>query len=290
MSPSPILHTLPSGGSGQGLTYWTDEAICPRRAWLNKNEGSRGLPHDKALQAGVIYHALQDLYRRFPEPGFDTVRVEYVQDSGDREDVDEAARLEAERLFREYRTRFKPTDLGHVTSVEKFYDVSNIELPWKPYGMPLTCRVDLETKIGATAQQRIRIARGVNVPLGNYIVDFKTDAYRTPVTRERYLAEIQFPLYMLIRNAVEKKRPPVVGALIDVAFKTKSPDFDLIYIPPPSKDTTEIVSAFLWHAWKIFQQEAQEAQNGDIPRTNPRACYSWNRPCPWLVAERCNRR
>lgn len=279
----PIIHTIPTGGSGRGYHYYRSVATCPRRAWLAKNNPF-GEAREIATQIGTIYHALQEVYRSDAGEGFDTRAVEYVHDSGAPFDIIEEARARAEEIFREYRVKFGPRDLGRPIAIEENVASEAGDL-WLPDPkMPLTARLDLVVRIDVPTALRIRAKRELNVRPGFYAVDFKTDAYPTPADRDRYVADLQFMIQQFLWNA-RNPRQQLSGVLIDVAYKTKRPQFGLIYVPPVGDLELHIVRNWLAQMW-----EYHERVMGDYPPANPTACFDWKRACHWLIQERCDRK
>lgn len=276
----PILHTV-RGGSGWGVSTYRSWLNCEKRAWLDSQLAAGGRSNDSLETAvGTIYHALQEIYGQTQDRGLDTSVVEYVQDSGDPANFDEEARLQAENLFRSYRTQFAPNLMGKIVALEELLDGSDLAVPWKPAGLKLTARLDRVVKLTASDVIRIRGLRGLNLIPGIYGYDFKTAGARYANTADQYKADIQFMVYQLLWNALRPKQT-MNGFLVDVAYKTKPPHFELIYVPPVGALEERIVAAFFGRAL--------EAIGHDPPRANPDRCFMYYRICRHLVEGRCDR-
>jgi len=206
---SPILHTMHSGGSGSGLSFYRNWATCPRRGYLDQLASAAGHPTSSdsiETRTGSIYHAFQELYETTKTPNFDTVAVEFVHDSGETANIEEDARREAERLFRAFRVRYRPGNLGRPLGVEILVKSSELKAPprWLPAGMVLTAKFDKVVKVTVGDVIRIRKERGLNLRTGYYLVDYKTDKFISAATDDKYRAETQFMLYELLWNALTR--------------------------------------------------------------------------------------
>jgi hypothetical protein len=278
-----ILHTISSQGSPWGLSTWRSIAICSRRAALDaqaKSERARSSADTIETQTGTIYHAFQEVYHSGElAREDDTTCIEFVQDGGHWEPI-EVARLKAEELFRGYRARYTAKYLGRVLHIEYPLDVSALDLPWKPAGMPLTGRIDKVVKISLRDSMRLQAAERINLPPGIYACDYKTEGSNSPNLGDRYRNMLQFSAYQLMWNALHPTKK-LAGFLVQPAIKSSRPSYGLHYVPPVGEAEERIVRVFLERAYEEFQRPAA--------RANPTACFEYNRPCYWLVTGACPR-
>jgi len=277
----PLLHTLPTGGSGHGFSYWASWMGCALQAELKAARAAvQKYDANSGRTVGSILHALLELYyTRGKQHPFDACAVKYTQDSGDVADVDDNARIEAERLFRAYRMRFPPDELGKVLHAE--VTVADSPAMDEAVGVsPFTIKPDLVVSLTGLQAKRLRATRGISIKSGRYIVDHKTDAAKWKIMYPRYFHDLRFTAYMVGWNAA---RPAckVDGLIVNSLVKTTAVNFVTIVIPLPGRTETEALHRFMLDAQRIQAQSLHEP--------NATRCFDYNEVCPFLADGTCNR-
>lgn len=290
--------TLQPGGSGNGISHFTTYALCPARAEYDR-AGIENLDRTGA-SVGFLYHVFLDAYRD-PEndPTFDPSSVVLRDPEGEWAEIPEETRLEAERLFREYRDRFSPEALGRVLECETSYprnqdeaDAIHQEIGYGPrlverFGN-FTFRLDLRTKLLTQPAKSIRrlwaseatkkqaASLGPVVQPGTYITDYKTTKAHTGIMVSEQMDRLQYIAYQLGWAAVHGKA--LDGLLVDMCVKTRTPKFFLIPIPFPRRSEREVLRAF----WRYVEQQ----EPGSF---NPSACYTSFIACRHRESGKCRR-
>lgn len=238
--PKPIYQTLRSRGSGTGITYWGKWADCPERAYLDEQAADRNEPtsmESEATRTGTIVHAFLELYyRRGAGLPFEVGAVRFQSERGDPFDVEEEARIEAERIFRAYRVNFPANEIGKIIAIERLVpdvgDIAMKERVEKAVGIsPYTMKPDLVIKLTKKDCERLKRTRNVDLKPGLYLVDHKTDNARWGI--DRYLNSHQFTAYFLAWEAAFGVK--LQGVLVNICYTTKQADFLTIFVPPPSQ-------------------------------------------------------
>lgn len=275
-----ILQSKSSGGSGTGVSYYNSLLGCPRKAQLRakemENNPYNGMTGSLPLDIGTIFHEFLELYYTDPKARMQNPSaIQFVQDSGDPAALDEQARLEAERLFRAYRTKFPSDELGSVVALEEQLEGEVVE---SAVGVsPFTARLDMVVKIGVKDCRRLQNTRNIEVTPGYYIVDHKTATARYGNIRDIYTNSLQFTAYYLAWNAVHPKQK-VQGTLVNIVFKNKEVRFETIVVPPP----TGIQIKALHNMFRI-------AKSRDPDEANSTQCFMWGRTCKYLTDGLCDR-
>ena len=279
--PKPILHTINSGGSGSGFSYYSKWAGCPKNAALSAEHGTP-LTEYSALLVGIIGHAFMELhYKRAMNLNEDPVAVRFS------DVVEERARAEAERCFRAYRASFPELNhLGKVLHVER--DIESTPEVTAAVGIdPYTARLDLATQLSQRDITRLKGQREIDGAVGafkpgRYIVDHKFYGRREANLIDRSLGSLQFTAYMLAYNAKYPKQP-VQGLLQNTVFKLKEPCFRLTVVPLPGKREIAVLHGFFRHIAEVM------AQDYDTPVPDEYTCFSWGRVCRWYTEGLCKR-
>lgn len=289
---TPILQTIKSGGSGTGLSMYKKWLDCPEKAYLDEQAVAEGWerPTAFALDVGIITHAFLELYYSRKDAPFDASSVEFVNDSGDGFDIEEKARITAEKLFRAYRVLFPVDELGEVVAVEKLlpepiedvgesnHSAQKAKIEEAVGISPYTMKTDLVVKLSTRDCAKIKITRNIDVSPGTYLVDHKTDGRHDANIIDKYLLEPQFTAYFLAWRAAYP-RVKLNGVLINILFKTATPDFLTLVVPPPDDGAIRRLHTMLSNA-AFMMTNAPRMKN--ITR-----CMNYGRVCHWMVQQKC---
>jgi hypothetical protein len=272
--------TIPSQGSGTGISYWDDWYSCPMKGFLNDTEG-RPPSKDPNLLIGTGVHALDEIYFKGGKKmrGFDTAVVEFKQKPAGEWDASAAIRQKADTIFRKFRLQCPPNYFGKVNYVEKRLVLPLKSRPdWAPDGMPLTAKIDLAVSLGAKNVRQLKEDHSLELASGLCLVDHKTAWADSPMLAWQWALSLQFPFYMLMWQKIMRRK--VKGLLVNVMTKN-SYKWLVYHVPFPSKRGIAIVSHFLEGAWANYHQ--------DPPECRPNRCMDWHRPCHWAVTNKCRR-
>lgn len=282
-TPKKILHTLPSGGSDYGLSYYTKWLGCPRRAALDEEDNNQ-IPMQQtnsAAAVGIIGHALLEMHfsRALGQDADPAIAVQYS------DAVDETARCEAERLFRAFRSKFPhPEYFGKVIAVEE--EIIGDDNICKAVGIdPFTCRIDLVTKLGVAQIKRLKKAypaleNNPHLVPGYWIIDHKHYRSRTKTLELQANVSPQYVAYPLAWS-VRYPKKVVKGTLQNTIYKLVEPKFDLFVIPFPDSYKVTALHAMFHRITHIIKEHRHFC--------NPKECFSWNKPCRWLDLGVCKR-
>lgn len=284
---TPILHTIPTGSSGTGLSFYGRWAYgCPRKATLDtqvEESNTSTEISDGPFGVGHIFHALCELhYTRGKSGVFDTAAVQFSNV------CDERARQEGERLFRAYRLLRSPTYFGRVWHVEKALpETGNAEQAkaiCNAIGVdPFTLRIDLVTYMSDAVARKLGTEAGARIPPGVLLVDHKTDAWDVS-SRDRFLHSHQAIAYQLAWNAAFPNQK-CAGFIFDVVTKTTRPEGHLIFVPPPTKLEVRTLQAYLHYCTEVMSNEKLK-NSCNSTSTN---CFPKGRTCYHFTSGRCPR-
>lgn len=277
----PILHTLNSGGSGTGYSYYAAWAKCGRAATLAEKAKVDGEQQEEPSYFGIgrIYHALLELhFKRGMQEPFDVQAVQYS------DTVDEEIRVEAERLFRAFRVICPPNTFGTVKEIEIGYPqtIKQTDLLAELAGMPYSFKPDMVVRLDKVAAQGLQSRWQLDVSPGYYLVDHKTLGQWDGSAISRYMNSHQFTLYQMAWNALFPKMP-VQGLIADIMLKYKAPELKMLLIPFPDETAQKAALAFLKYC-KFIQDNAP-----DFPNSLPENCFPKGRTCNWFTQGLCNR-
>lgn len=289
-SPRPILHTLASGGSGTGVSFYNGWGSgCPKSAALYEQaaeEGRTFLAEKGPLAVGTIFHAFMEMhFNRALRKNEDPKKVRFS------DVVDQEARFEAERLFRAWREQFpSPNEFGKVLEVEDLHPTTRAKEVGEAVGIfPFNYKPDLVTNISADDAKRLHATHEVHgrIKPGRWITDHKTEGKRDGMLIDRSLNDLRFAAYIQAWNAEHPKKP-VNGIIRNTWFKYNSknrgPEGLLIIVPPPSR--RQIKSLHSYYSWvvEVMTHHRERA----VPSDNN--CYrQFGKPCRWLMEGVCNR-
>jgi hypothetical protein len=278
----PVSYDIHRGGSSHGFSKRVAIVDCPRRASRDANlpAGEPSSGESKGTREGTMGHAFLDLYygnkiaRDHP-----LNKIELTLDGDPLPPEFIENRAEAERVSTAYLHTFPRNELGRVLGTE-------IDIPDSPkvrkavYSTtPYTARLDLATKITEKQCAQILITRSADIEPGEWITDHKFLARRSGYLVDEYLYRLQFTAYMLAWEAHFGQRPQ--GLLANIVFKTKSVGLFTLAVPFPDEDQKNALHAFMFGAEIIGKRLP------DWP--NASNCFSWNRPCPYLLDFSCKR-
>ena len=269
----PVLYIENTGGSGRGIGFYSEAALCGRRANLNAELSDES---GEAASTGITFHKLAEMYHRGDSiPG---VVLPYANFSAD-------AVQEGLRLFGAYRQRYARDFLGEVIDTEILLPEGGLEASptlqeqvLAAVGVwPFTARIDMAVR--RTTQGKI--GDYVLEP-GVYLVDHKTKKRKDPDAETTYRFSPQMLAYQLLWNALRPKEK-CSGFIINVVVAHKKLDgdsFQQFFIPPPTED--EVAGFKHW-----LQDAALKAQ---LNQANLARCSLGYGLCPHLLTGACTRR
>lgn len=275
--PRPFAVQIEEGGSGAGITHWMAVFGCARKVFLKKRH--RVTTGSIATRTGTGYHGYQQCYHEQQIRGLDTKLVRFRQSNSRPWDPGEVALAAAERLFRNYRTKYPPDMFGKVLYTEKFLEVK--DAPWLPEKMRITARLDMVVEATRKSAKLLFELTDLKLEPGIYVIDFKTlsNARWLP----QYKLAVQLGFYQLIWNLDKRRRSAKNGLIVPVAIKDKneSRPYRFVHIPPPTRNTERIVYNALL--------QARDAMSVPIPKCNPNHCYDFGEECVFYATGRCKR-
>ena len=239
-----IVQSLNEGGTKWGHSFWSEFLYgCAYRAMVKKEreltDGPTVFSEHFHLNVGTIFHALLALYYRVGTQTWETTAVKLTTTGGL---IDEDARLEAERIFRAYRLKFTPKELGKVIAVEHLLEGRDITEDSK---LPeYTARPDLVVSVTKRDADRVKITRWITIKPGYWLVDHKSAAAVTPELVEYYFNSLQMILYQRAWTARNAKKYPLQGALISITTKEKEPSFFTVVVPKNNAPRLAIANEF----------------------------------------------
>lgn len=289
-----VLQSVPSSGSGRGISYWKAAAECGRKVRLleqhkmqvQAEEADEAEAANKPIGriVGTYGHVLQQAYHegRLPE--------NLVIDA----DAADVHFREAVRCMRVYR-RFWPADyFGEVVGCEIKFPRAEDEasLLRDVFGDDFTFRADLMVRMSEERAAEIELSRGVSLNgAGLYIVDHKFlwQIDKTAVWDYAYGPQsLAYPIaYNLLHANFPDRYPvPVQGMIFDCMSRQtqkeenfKESHFQLIVSQALPEDVDVIRNTV---------RVGQAMLSMNLP--NPNACVGKYGPCPFLKNGQCDRR
>lgn len=257
------------GGSPYGITTieeWVNG--CQRKVALRG-----GSSYSLGTLTGTLVHALLETY--YSKGYFETENVSW-RGVDLTDPLFSQAETKAFHVFREYKMKFPPNELGCVLEVEWGFEIN---VPHVIGCAPFTGRIDLIIKLTKRDCIRLRKTRGIDLEPGIYIVDHKTAGGIYATTFERLSNGIQPTAYMKAFPYVTGKR--VQGALMNVMTTTRDVKFHTLVIPRPGVlDTNRLFS--------VTESEAMKSWgNFENSRPNISRCYDYNGICGHWVNAQC---
>jgi hypothetical protein len=293
---TPILHTLMTGGSGTGMSYWLKWLDCPKKAWLDEQADS---PEARAAYCmtysatlvGTIGHALMEMFWKSKVGVSDWAAIRYSEGA-----IDADARSEAEKcvacLLGWIRDEESAVPLGtaKVVAVEETCAIADAKalLGCKEFSM----RADLVLELTKTHTDALKKcvqneSPGIDGAIeilkpGRWMFDYKFYGQRTGNLLDRSMGSTQFAAYQAVWNHLHPDRA-VLGCIQVTVFNLKSPVVRFTVVPPPSKDMLATVINLLAQADDIARNV------GPIPKPLDHNCFPYGKVCPHLASGACRR-
>jgi len=277
-----MLYTLSSGGSGKGFHHYSALLECARRVRLDAEAKARGEHTSSDLEPVLNIGTLTHTYLEAGYNGEDIKKLRFTQnnhpacDNGDWQ-------VAALNLVRAYKDKFGFNSLGDVLHNEYLIPKSpeeeeKLKLVYK--NIPVSGKLDMVTTLNEEQCEKFKEQRGMEIEPGLYIVDHKTAARVYDVTILRYQHSLQFVHYQNLWNITNPDNK-AQGLIVNVLIKTKKPDFRTFVIPPPDEnDIKALLNKF---------EGARFIEDNMPDYANDNACFSFNRPCKWLLEGTCQR-
>lgn len=292
-----VLQSVPSSGSGRGISYHKGGAECGRRTNLaarfkvdlqaddEQEAESASKPIGRIV--GTHFHSLQQYWREGKLP--DDIAL-----GANEADVHFR---EAVRAFQVYR-RFWPVDyFGHLVGCEiKFPHPDRpdeAEYLREQLGDDFTFRTDAIYYLNQADCDKLENERGVSLPEGpgRYIIDYKCRFQITSVNMWDAQFGAQSIAYPMAYNLLHARFPdrypePVKGMIFDEMSRQPQKDstFALkhfqLFVAQTSPNDIDIVRALI----------AQSKHNIENDLANPGACIGHWGPCAFLKGGQCSRK
>lgn len=207
------------GGSGRGMSFWSDAAQCGKRARFREEEKSQGArafdpTHEGHFVVGGVYHKLHEIWRYDAD-------VEFSYN----EPLENRSVLSAIELFNGWRGQWNRDFWGKTVAVERQLPCTEIgeKTIVEALGTLVTAKVDMCVDIAEDDLERIQARCPDIVEAGRYLVDWKTAASHYP--KEYYAGGLQALWYpaaweMEHEDAVSRT-PPIIGTIFDVIIKPR---------------------------------------------------------------------
>lgn len=221
------------GGSGSGVSYYSQFAACPKKGHLAQEmRGGEIAPH---FLVGTFLHSLLEHYYTVPD-----FSVKAFRQAGEGKLTDPQLRAynDAEKLFREYRLTFRPDEF-EVVGAE--VPVGNNDAVHEALGIsPFTAKIDLVVK-----PANVNPARNVVLEPGQtYLVDHKTTGRLTSTLELQFRHRYQFIAYMVAYAAHTGIKP--AGMLVNIINKNPRQErFKTLLLPYPDVEQIKAVKHFL---------------------------------------------
>ncbi len=266
---TPLRYKI-TGPSRKGYHSYSSYGACSMRAHLDSLSEKN---HSPGTGEGVILHAYADLYHSKAFDGLSTHNIIFE----DAHTIPDIALTAADNTWRQYVEKVPQDSLGEVLATELDLDhPSLIDL----FGVDITARLDLVTFISPEIASIHNETYNTDLYSGVYLVDHKFLS-RTPTNMElKYLNSMQFLIYMLAYNHLNKTK--VNGLIANVVIKTKELKIHRLVVPPPSDYDLVVVKSALakWNA-----ERAKE------PTPNPLEdnCFPLYGVCPHFLTGACSR-
>lgn len=254
-------------GTPYGIHYWMGWWECAKRAHLNTEHRGQliGIGGSDEMRIGTITHGLLAAY--YKHGYFNVEEVVYS------EKIDSKLQKKAEDIFRAYRLRFAPDELGEVHAVEEVYGVAKsqrkaVSSAVGAYPLPYTFSPDLEVKISARRAIKLKVSRNITVKPGLWLVDHKGVGWLKDETR--YMEGLQFIAYMM---AYAEAFSAPKGLLVN-AVPRAGEEYKTLVIPFPNRVRRERLKHF-------FTMIKEKREKMGAVWTNPAACVDGRDVCVW---------
>lgn len=217
LEPEVIRLSKNSGGSGRGMTFWHQAALCGRKAVLSDayaDDIAAGRVQEpttpKHFLLGGVFHKMMELWVAPPPGGFVLDQDEITSDPNIREAV---------RLFEGYREFWDKDYWGRLVEAEvkipsKEELVDQIEAE---FGVPVYGKPDEVRYLDDATVERVLDTRGLILPgAGFYLIDHKTAD--SPKADTYYSDGYQAILYPYLYE-LEHPEQKIRGTIYNVVYK-----------------------------------------------------------------------
>jgi hypothetical protein len=288
---SSALHIIDTnanrGGSGHGVSFYESAYDCPRKARLDAETEHSADPGYSA-KVGIVGHAMLDIFYS-GDVGKENIGAIQVSDV----DNYENPRNEAVRLVTAYLERFPEKDFwGEVVGAEISYPQVGSEDAVKSYfGVELTARLDLVTRVSLHHADRIRSRTNLSLVPGVYIIDHKFkpggmdgDKKKAPRREKnpsmKYGFAMQFKAYPEMWN-IHNPGDPCMGMVANIIVGIKEPDFQPTLVPAATEHDIEVLRTWL--------AAGNQLASTDLPIAS--RCYNraYDSVCYHFTSGRCSR-
>ena len=257
-------------GTPFGIHYWMGWWECAKRARLNTEHRAEliqlGMGGNEWMQVGTIVHGL--LGQHYRSGLFNLDNIVYA------EKLDPKYRQKAEEVYRAYRLRFAPDELGEVVNVEAVYGLAPAErksvgVAVGAYPLPYTFGPDLEVYIDKKRAAALRESRNIIVKPGLWLVDHKSVGWVK--SEERYVQGLQTTGYCVGHHGLFKRKP--MGMLTNL-IPRDGKDYRMLVTPFPDR----VKIQRLHHFFAMIKEKMEKLGKA---WTNPAACVDGRDPCTW---------
>lgn len=276
-----------SGGSGEGMSHYSQASRCGRRARLSaeryKAFADKGTPLPLTKNhfiIGSVYHKLHELARR--EPKDETLVIDF-DEQYQNPNVAEGVRL-YKGWLRHWSLDYWGKCLGvevHLSDDSTFSAAVSGPLDYLSTGINVTGALDMVVEMDEAACERAS-KRGLDLTPGRRIVDWKSAD--GPSDGVSYREGMQAIWYTHLWN-LHHPEHPVDGVIFDVVMKRSrrkdrsvlADDFQAFYVPE-GRESVDVLRGM------ILQGHRNIAE--DIP--NRSECVSWRGEiCPFRTYGEC---
>lgn len=283
----PIIDpNLNRGGSGTGISYYKTAWDCARKARLDKETEHAADPGYSA-KVGIIGHALLDIFYR-GDVGAEDIPAIQVSDTNYANPSQESV-----RLVKAYLNKYPERNFwGDVVESEMDFPRDGSEDAVRSYfGVDLTARMDLVTRVSLHHADIIRARIGLDLVPGLYIVDHKFkpggmdgDKKKAPRREKnpqmKYGFSHQFKAYPKMWD-IHFPEEPCVGMIANIIVGTKEPDFQPTLIPAPTAHDIDVL--------RVWLAAGNQLASTDLPAAS--RCYNetYDSVCYHYTSGRCDR-
>ncbi len=259
-------------GTPFGIHFWMYWLGCAWRARLNTE-------HRKELMqlpmrydptdwrpVGTVVHGL--LGQHYRGGLFNVDNIVYS------EQVDDRIRRKAEEVYRAYRLRFPPDELGEVRAVEATYGLAPAQrkpvgLAVGAYPLPFTFGPDVEVFISKGKAKDLKKTRNIDVVPGLWLVDHKIIGWVK--SEERYVQGLQTTSYCMGHYGLYGRKP---NGMLTNLIPRDDKDYRTLVTPFPNAVKIQRLHAF----FDLIKEKKEKL--GDKWK-NPAECVDGRDPCIW---------
>lgn len=291
----PILHTINSGGSGEGVSHHNGLRGCARRMFLDGQSGRQNIPI--FWREGSIGHAYMEIHELHGNFNFADLQL-----TSDFAPPSESSLRKMEEVIRGYQMEHprgfwgSPVKEGveevwpKTEAQEKLLQAKAKELDL-PFLLPI--KPDRVVRQTPRIQKRLRTRYNLNLPLGHHMIDYKFVNYHhnEPDVRERATVEyensIQFIVYPIVWNTLFPKWA-VHGTIVLMITKEKEPNIYPVVVEYPDEYKTAVLRSYLNTSGWIQEEIQRRLAAGEMPQPNHTKCF-YPQVCPHFTSGACDR-